>query len=561
MKSILTIILSIFLIGSLTLKSQCVIIALGTDVMSCNGNGTIVDIYVEAFGESLGSQGIIVEYNGNNYPLPSNGGILSNININTPSFTLTACSTEFPTCCLTKTFDNACRIDCEISSVFTNLICGENGGFINTLLINPEGNDLGDDGFTVTINGNTYSSNSGGEIILNNLFIPALTFTYTVCSNESPGCCYTETISNTCFVPCDLSGVEIDQVCSNDTLTSLTFTPSGINMGIDGFTIEINGLTYTTSGASLELNNQEITDQFIEYTLCCNEYPTYCHTLNFENECYGYIPPCNITQVITSTACTSAAHYKLTMTPSGINLGNQGFHGMVNGVAFNKNMSTIVLDSLPTLPNIIYTICSNAAPNCCFTDTLVNPCYTPPCHLLHASTVITCDSNSLYTIAITPSGSNIGQHGFFGQVNNIGFNQDSTTIVLDSLAADSLILYHICSNATPTCCFNDTLVNPCYTSVQPCNITGAMTDVHCLSNGMTNISITPQGLHLGSHGFHGVVNTIAFNQDSSTISVDSLTTDSLLVYTICSNVASNCCFTDTLVIHVIHLPINAVSAV
>ncbi len=534
----------LLLMGISSIKAQCIISDVFND-WNCDGNGKMVDLFLNVDGQNMGNLGFTVAINANTYTAP-NYSVIQNVNISTPSYTTTTCSVEFPTCCLTKTFDNACRLDCEITSAIFDFNCGENGGYINSMVITPEGYDLGNDGFTVTINGNTYSNNSGTSIQINSLFIPSQTFTYTICSNESPTCCYTETIALPCFVPCDISSVDIDQTCSNDTLTALTFSPSGINLGIDGFSIEIDGATYSTSGVSLEITNLAITDPTIDYTICCNEYPTFCNTFTIENECFGNVPVCNITSVNTAFTCTSTGHYKLTMEALGSNLGSQGFRGMVNGVAFNKNTPVIVLDSLLTSPLAIFTICSNASPTCCFKDTLVNPCFVQ-CSIANATAVVSCDTNSLTTLSITPSGTNLGSQGFSGSINSITFNQDSTTIVIDSLISDSLLIYIICSNASPSCCYIDTIANPCFSPITQCGITSVTTDFGCSTDSLYSFFMTPIGSNFGNLGFHGRVNNVSFDQVGSTIVVDSLTADSIAIFTICSNASPNCCFSDTLI--------------
>lgn len=547
MKSIFTsLFITLFFINN-SAKAQCEFTYVSYDWSNCS-NGVMVDLYLTVEGVDLGNQGFNVTYENNTYFLPTNSGVIPNINISGPFFTIEICSVQFPNCCITKTFDNGCRTDCEISNVTTDIECGENGGYLNRIKFTPEGYDLGNEGFTVTINGNSYSSSNINSITLTNLFIPAQTFTYTICSNETPSCCATFTMENPCFVPCDLSSVDIFQTCSNDTLTAITFEPSGINLGIDGFSITLDGNTYSTSGTSLTIGNLNLVDPIIEYTICCNEYPGFCHTFEFENECFGFVPQCNITNVNTTATCTSPTHYKFTMTPQGSNMGNQGYHGTVNGIAFNKNMATVNLDSLVIDSLIIYTICSNATPNCCYTDTIVNPCYVvvPPCSLLGASTAISCDTVDKYSIAITPIVNTIDTLGYFGNVNGIAFNQDSTTIILHNLGVDSIIVYNICSVSQATCCFADTIANPCFVPVANCNISSVTPIILCDSNTYA-ISLTPQGINLGNTGFTGTVNNVAFTQDSSTIHIDSLTTDSLIIYTICSTTSPQCCYSDTIV--------------
>jgi hypothetical protein len=561
MKSIFASLLFTFFLASNTAYAQCEYTFFSYDWSICN-NGVMVDLYLAVEGIGLGNQGINVTYENNTYLLPTNEGNIPNINISGPAFTIEICSVEFPTCCITKTFDNGCRTDCEISNVATDIQCGENGGYLNVIKFTPEGNDLGNEGFTVTIDGSSYSSSNFNSITLNNIFIPAQTFTYTICSNETPTCCATFTMENPCFVPCDLSSVDIIQTCSNDTLTAITFEPSGINLGIDGFSITLDGDTYSTSGTSLTIDNLNLVDPVIEYTICCNEYPGFCHTFEFENECFGFVPQCNITNVNTIVTCTSPTHYKLTMTPQGTNMGSQGYRGTVNDIAFNKNMATVNLDSLAIDSLIIYTICSNATPNCCYTDTLVNPCYIPAqaCSILGASATITCDTANKYSITITPSVSAIDTMGYYGFVNGTAFNQDSTTIVLHNLSVDSFIVYNICSVSKPDCCYSDTIVNPCFIPVVNCQISGVTSHISCDSNSYA-ITLTPEGTNLGNLGFTGFVNNVAFTQDSSTIYLDSLTTDSLITYTICSIASPQCCYSYTFVNPCINPPVCSINQV
>lgn len=269
--------------------SQCAITDLVVTVSDCYDDDKFSAEINFNFTET-GANGFQILGNGNNYgtfqyaDLPI---VIENLSGN--------CEIEYefivrdvidPTCAAFLDYGTVCCDDvCEIAIVdFEASECLEDGSF--SILLNLEYGFVGDNGYSVTINGEDYGTYSYEELPLN---IDNITSdieelnSITVCDNEDPDCCDTKTFLNPCvcgitnitseIVDCDITDstyyviINFDHAATNDSF-QMGYSNSGTNEFLGTFAY--TDLPVTAGPLVVSENEQEILIVDTENFFCFN---------------------------------------------------------------------------------------------------------------------------------------------------------------------------------------------------------------------------------------------------------------------------------------------------
>lgn len=272
--------------------SQCAITDLVVSVGDCDVDDKFsAEINFNFTG--TGANGFQILGNGNNY------GTFQYADLPVTIEDLSGnCETEYefivrdvidPTCAAFLVYGTVCCDDvCEIAIVnFLASDCVDNSSF--SIIINLEYGFVGDDGYSVSINGEDYGTYDYGELPLTIVEINSEEDginSITICDNEEPDCCDMYTFLNPCVcgmtnittetVDCNSTDstyyviIDFDHAATNDSF-QMGYSNSGNNIFLGTFAY--TDLPVTAGPIFLSENEQEIlivdTDNFFCFNSAC----------------------------------------------------------------------------------------------------------------------------------------------------------------------------------------------------------------------------------------------------------------------------------------------------
>lgn len=288
-----------------------------------------------------------------------------------------------PTCMLMDTISNSC-CPCVLDTMIVTTSPCEDNLFSIHAFISIESGSCFFAQWTATIGDSTYALSYDNQVwTLDNFSTPDSVFVVIICNNL--GDCYTFEVASPCYepdtsLPCELFSFEVNpdpNTCSGSLITS-TFTFSGNNFGINGYTIHdgFNLHTYNAGDPQVivthgicELSSFTIRDINDEL---CSLFDTTSLTC-----C-----PCSVDSISTMATCATNSSIDISIDLIDVSgyceLGGWSLivDDSTHVLFWNVDTGNFEAFGVPVSDSmLILQICNELGPIVCFTDTIANPCF------------------------------------------------------------------------------------------------------------------------------------------------------------------------------------------
>lgn len=490
-------------------------------------------------------------------------------NFGTDTFVMKICDHTYQNCCHEWTLDNPCADYNPACSLVLDTL--QTPACINGL-IDLNLSIFGDSTSMTEIR--VYENYSLVKILpfrpdsiyhftIQNLNRPVLNLA--VCDEGNSGCCAVMQMNNPCMPVTPPCSVIVDTLvaptCDGD-LVSSTLGIYGDSLSMTGFNVYLADTLYTFlpfAGDSMyAVQFPDSQHEFLVVTICDAGNSDCCTEFTISNPCYDPGADCALFFDKVGESVCDSAYVDFTIFIHG------EAHSMSGYKIYLDSSLQIVLpyaeDSLYTIrvpdtgrPFFNITVCDEAYPTCCYTREYTNPCYDPNIDCsLHFETISepVCLSN-MVNMEVLIHGENHGVNEYdlyldgtqFGQIS---FETDSTYSISIPNNGQSNFHLTICTGDHPSCCQENTYLNPCYSGPDTCDIfIEDVVETSC-ENGLISMSIQIASQQTSGTGYDVFVNdsillTLPYALDSIYAFSFSASGENEFILTVCDHQNSACC--------------------